>query len=152
MMDKGDIIVDGHKTNSDHEEFKDPLPNYDKGGATTSNNNKGDRINHIYDNVINHILAYDNQVNVIKIKDKQEHAPVNVTTWAQKYVLKGSTSKAKTLPKTQYNLVDQLQKTPAQISILELLKISPTHKDILEQALVDTIVPNTWTSIDSKPW
>lgn len=56
MIDKGDITVDGHKTNGDHEAFKDPGTNYDKGGATTSNNNKGARINHIYNNVINHII------------------------------------------------------------------------------------------------
>lgn len=107
-------MVDGHKTNGDHEAFKDPLPNYDKGEATTSNN-KGARINHIYDNVNNHISTYDNQVNITKINDKQEDASLNVTTRAQKYVLKGTTSKATTLPKTQYNLVDQLQKIPAQI-------------------------------------
>lgn len=134
MIGKGDITIDGHNTNGDYETFKDPLPNYE--------NNKGAHTNHIHDNVINHISTYDNQVNVIKIKDKQEHELVNVTRRAQKYVLKGSTSKATTLPKTQYSLVDQLQKTLAQISILELLKISPTHKDILEQALTDTTIPN----------
>lgn len=54
-----------------------------------------------------------------------------------------STSKATTtVPVTQYNIIDQLQKIPTQISILELLKISPSHKEFLEQALVATMVPN----------
>lgn len=47
-----------------------------------------------------------------------------------------------TSPNAQYNLVDQLKKEPTQISILELVNISLAHKDILEKALVDTIVPN----------
>lgn len=81
LLDKGDIMVDGHKINDDHEAFKNPLPNYDK-GASSSSNNKGVGINHIYDNTINHISTYGNQINVIKIKDKQEHVPVNVTTRA----------------------------------------------------------------------
>lgn len=68
LLDKGDIMVDGHKTNNDHEAFKNPLPNYDKGGA--SNNKGGPCINHLYDNAINLILVCDNQVNAITIKDK----------------------------------------------------------------------------------
>lgn len=35
-----------------------------------------------------------------------------------------------------------MKKTPAHISILELLKISLAHKDILETTLADTAVPN----------
>ena len=38
-----------------------------------------------------------------------------------------------TLPK--YNVVNQLLKTPAHISIFELLQISPEHKEILKKAL-----------------
>jgi hypothetical protein len=63
-----------------------------------------------------------------------------VTTRGQaKVVLKGTSSKA-ILPPSHYNIVDQLWKAPAQISILELLKISPIHKNILEEALVNTSV------------
>lgn len=113
MINKGNLIVDVHKTNGDHEAFKHPLPNYDKDKSSTSNNTKGARINHLYENTIIHISTYDNQVNVIKIKDKQEHASINVTTKAQKYILKGNTSTSTTLPKTQYNLVDQLRRTPS---------------------------------------
>lgn len=46
------------------------------------------------------------------------------------YIMNESTSTLR-----QYNLVEQLQKIPAQISILELLKVSPMHKEILERAL-----------------
>lgn len=48
MIDKGDLTIDSHKTNGDHKAVKHPLPNYDKGGESTSNNTKGARINHIY--------------------------------------------------------------------------------------------------------
>lgn len=63
-----------------------------------------------------------------------------MTTKAKKYVLKGHTLTSTTIPKTQYNLVDQLRRSPAQISILELLRLLPKHKDMLEQALVETNV------------
>lgn len=98
MIDRGDLIVDGLKTNNDNDTFRNPLSNYNKGGSSTSNDIKGAQINHLNNNTINHISIDDNQVNVIKIKDK--------------YVLKGNTSASATNPKTQYNLVDQLWRTP----------------------------------------
>lgn len=55
--------------------------------------------------------------------------------------MKGHTSTTSAIPKIQYDLVSQLRKTPAQISILELLKLSSKHKDILEQVLLETNVP-----------
>lgn len=118
MINRGDLTVDGLKTNDDHDAFKIPLPNYNKGGPSSSNDTEGARINHLYNNTINHILTDDNQINFIKIKDKQDHASINVTTRAQKYVLKGQTSTSTTIPKTQYNVVDQVRRTLAQISIL----------------------------------
>lgn len=69
LLNNSDIMIDGHKNNDDHEAFKNQIPNYDK-GSSSSSNNKEDNINHIYENIINHILECDNQVNVIKIKDK----------------------------------------------------------------------------------
>lgn len=102
-------------------------------------NIKSNQINDITQDM----AANGNKINVIKIIDKQDNMLVNATTRAQtKYVLKGSTSKTPISPLNKYNIVDQLQKIPAQISILELLKISPAHKEILEQALVATTVPN----------
>lgn len=40
-----------------------------------------------------------------------------------------------------YSIVEQLKRTNAQISILELLKISSTHKEVLDKALLTTSVP-----------
>ena len=36
---------------------------------------------------------------------------------------------------TSYNILDQLQRTNAQISIFEFLKISPGYRQILDKAL-----------------
>ena len=44
-------------------------------------------------------------------------------------------------PTSRYDILSQLGKTPAQISILELLTISPIHKEILEKALLESRVP-----------
>ena len=46
---------------------------------------------------------------------------------------------------SNYDLVSQLQHTPAQISIFKLLELSPLHKDILEKALRSANIP---TDID----
>lgn len=94
-------------------------------------------------NVIPNINTSDNQINVIKIRETQDYQPVNATTRGQsKVILKGVSFKITTPPSHQYNIMDQLQKIPAQISILELLKISPSHKEVLEQALVATTIAN----------
>ena len=45
------------------------------------------------------------------------------------------------LAMSSYDLVQQLQKTPVQISIFELLELSPLHKEILEKALCVVSVP-----------
>ena len=39
-----------------------------------------------------------------------------------------------------YDMLSQLGKTPAQISILELLTTSPIHKEILETTLLESHV------------
>lgn len=41
----------------------------------------------------------------------------------------------------QYDLVNQLEKTPTHISIFELLHISPPHKEIIDKALQETLIP-----------
>lgn len=74
------------------------------------------------------------------VKEQQHQEPTHVIMRSKaKVVLSGPTTNTSSTAK-QYNLVDQLQKTHAQISILELLKLSPTHKEILERALIDTTV------------
>jgi len=45
-------------------------------------------------------------------------------------------------PFSNYNILDHLGKTPVHISILELLRISPAHKAILNKALQESLVPN----------
>lgn len=205
LIDNKTIFVEGLQTNNDHRAFKNPLPNYEK-GESSSSNNKGKNVNYVYDttslhievfddqthdkpyliatddpindsileheqdmiatennhhdidttphqindlvpiNLITSITTNDNKINDIKIREKHENSPINaITRGHAKVTLKGanpSTSKATiVVPSTQYNIVDQLKKIPAQISILELLKISLAHKEILEQALVATMVP-----------
>ena len=44
-------------------------------------------------------------------------------------------------PRLNYNLVDKLQRTPTQISIFELLELSPRHKKVLEDALHKENIP-----------
>jgi len=61
----------------------------------------------------------------------------NVTTRSNRVTLRGASA-----PLThQYNIMDQLHKTPAHISILELLCLSPSHRTIFDKALVEASVP-----------
>ena len=55
---------------------------------------------------------------------------------------KSAPSKLTINPKANYNLVDQLQRNPTQISIFEILELSPKHKKVLEDALHMENVPN----------
>lgn len=55
---------------------------------------------------------------------------------------KNVTIKSAVNPEMSYNLVDQLQRTPDQISIFELLEFSPRHKHVLKDALCTANVPN----------
>jgi hypothetical protein len=145
LIDNGTITIEGHHTNNNHQAFKNPLPNYQKG---ESSNNKGKSVNNVEDNIICHIYVDDQQMNVIKIKERQEYQQVNMTTRGKaKVVFKGTSSNKVVPPPSHYNIVDQLRKTSAQISILELLKISPIHKNILEEALVNK---NVNTNLDVK--
>lgn len=64
----------------------------------------------------------------------QSNKPKQVTS-------KNVTTKSEINLEMSYNLVDQLQRTPAQISIFELLELSPRHKCVLEDALHIANVP-----------
>ena len=44
-------------------------------------------------------------------------------------------------PRSNYNLVDQLQRTLAQILIFEILELSLRHKQVLEDALCMKNIP-----------
>ncbi len=93
---------------------------------------------------------------ILRVADSfsPQSEPLNVVTRGQsKVVLKvsqdpknaSSSKQPKTAKISNYDLVCQLQHTPAQISIFELLELSPLHKDILEKALRSASVP---TDID----
>ena len=42
---------------------------------------------------------------------------------------------------TSYSILDQLQRTNAQITIFKLLKTSPSHRQILDKALTEVNIP-----------
>lgn len=114
-----------------------PKHDKDKGKALES----GDGVNYTtakYDYTIHNINEVDNYVNTFIINEKEPDC--KVTTHKGTVTLKGPIAKPAT-PTSQYNLIEHLGKTPAQISILELLRLSPEHKAILDKALATTTVP-----------
>lgn len=163
LIDRGDIEIEGHSSNQEHEVFKEPFPKHDKGkGKVTDDQANYTRTSYNYDSTINHI-SMDNHISTITIKNKNPEnsslrpkivlkgvgssststSECHVTTRRGKITLPGTSTKNTNLPSTkpEYDLVEQLGKTPALISILELLRISPAHKDVLDKTLRDTAVP-----------
>lgn len=63
-----------------------------------------------------------------------------MATHFSKVALKGEPSNPP--PTKIYNIVNQLKKIHVQIYIFELLYISPTHKEILNKYLHESIVPH----------
>ncbi|GLJ50598.1 hypothetical protein SUGI_1077960 [Cryptomeria japonica] len=143
--------------------FKEPFPKHDKGKAkATDDQTNYTKASYNYDSTINHI-SMDNYVSTIIIKDKTPENPTqrpkivlkgvgssfeptsecHVTTRRGKITLQGASTKntASSSTKHEYDLVEQLGKTPALISILELLRIFPAHKAILDKILRDTTIP-----------
>ena len=51
----------------------------------------------------------------------------------------------KLIKQSDYNVVDQLSKQPARISILSLLKDSPPHREALMRVLNEAYVPQSMT-------
>lgn len=95
----------------------------------------------MYDHVV---TSVDEWVTVINTK--RAKADCGVTTRGNKVTIigssqppKASTSNLKSIP-NGYNILDQLKRTRTQISIMDLLKISSTHKKILEEALASSTV------------
>lgn len=62
-----------------------------------------------------------------------------IITRRSKVTLQGVPSNQPSIT-SNYNTVDQLKRTPTQISLFELLRISPAHKAVLDKALKDSIV------------
>lgn len=67
-----------------------------------------------------------------------------MTTQRGRVTIQGAPThvKATNNPSSDYSIMDYLKETPTLISILELLKLSSSHKEILEKALVEMLVPN----------
>lgn len=84
---------------------------------------------------------YDANEQVTTITIKGKHPACNVVTHHRNITVQGAPSIAAYMPK-QYNLVDQLDKMPTLLSILEILHLSPSHKTILDQALQEVSVPS----------
>ncbi|GLJ29604.1 hypothetical protein SUGI_0583760 [Cryptomeria japonica] len=115
--------------------FKEPFPKHDKGKAkATDEKTNYTRASYNYDSTVNHI-SMDNYVSAIIIKDKM---PEN-STQRPKVVLKGIVSSSEST--SECNVTTCRGRTPALISILELLSISPAHKAILDKTLRDTSIP-----------
>lgn len=163
LIDRGDIEVDGHTSNQEHEILKEPFPKHDKGKYKAIDSQANyTKASYDYDSTIN-CISMDDYVSTITIKDKApknttqrpkvilkgigpslEFTPsYNVTTHRGKGVLQGvlAKSNASFVPKPEYDLVEKLGKTPSLISILELLRISPSHKAILDKVLRETSIP-----------
>lgn len=108
IIDNGIITVDSHKTKESHLDFKTPLPNYDKGEPSQSKDDKG-KAKVIY------TYTYDDVVNVIIVRDNPPSDPINVITRSKAKVTFPGIIKDSTSTSQQYNLVDKLQRIPAQI-------------------------------------
>lgn len=87
---------------------------------------------------MNHLYDANEQIATITIKDPS--STCNVVTCRSKITIKATPQGTTSIPK-QYNIVEQLDKTPALISILEILRLSLSHKTILDQALQEASVP-----------
>ncbi|GLJ49605.1 hypothetical protein SUGI_1052410 [Cryptomeria japonica] len=120
--------------------FKNPLPSQDQRGLSTSRRGT-DTTNYTqaaYNYTVNHLYDASEQVAIITFKNPNSNC--NVVTRHKKVTIKVAPQGTTSIPK-QYNLVEQLDKTPALISILELLRLSPSHKTILDQALQEASIP-----------
>ena len=89
LIDDGDLVVDGHNTNVDHKDFKEPFPIYDKGESSKAQTHH--KVNYTYsndDNVINMIEPVDVDLcNVVTIKGKQDNSKPKTP-----FVLRGPSS------------------------------------------------------------
>ncbi len=157
LIDDGVITVDPSllASNSDHTIFKYPLGNHDKEKPSSSNSNSQGNVNYTrttYDYTINCFNESDLRISTFTLK--AEDPCCAVTTCYSKITLPGAPSRpaAPTRPtppsrptaptSSDYSLFEQLEKTPALISILDLLRASPQHQKILDQALKESVVPN----------
>jgi len=105
-----------------------------------------------FDSVVGQIEESFSHVNTVTIRVQSQTPDCVVTTRRGRVTIHGATNQptaadqpsSSALTNTlafKYNLLDHLGKTPAQITILELLHTSLLHKEILDKALMETQVP-----------
>lgn len=102
-----------------------------------SQENKANYTHASYDYMINHINQVDETIATIIVKAK--NLDYAMATHRSKVTLQGAPYNSP--PIGTYNVIDQLKKILAQISIFELLSISPTHKVILDKYLCESTIP-----------
>jgi hypothetical protein len=91
-----------------------------------------------YDNLIGCISQVQSSINVIHVKGVDTQCAI--TTRRGRITVAG-VGPAPSVG-TQYNILEHLGNTPAQISILDLLRTSPAYQEILNKALHDSHVPS----------
>lgn len=135
------ISIEVPAKNWDLKIYKNPMPYHNK----DNNNGKAKyykNVQHTYSNVV---ASCDSVIIVVTIKGPS--AECGVTMRHGKITVQGIPSQSRTQPTfpisnpNKYNLLDHLKKTLAHISILELLRLSPAHREILEKALSGSYVP-----------
>jgi len=138
LIDRGDIELEGGENTSKNKNlgiYKDPFPKHDptppptnQGQNDQANNIHYKTTSHSYDVIIGYIEYLDNHVTTIKVKT----VDCAITTRHNKITVQ------RPPPPTlvgQYNLIEQLEKNPAQIPILDLLRTSLVHKKVLYKIL-----------------
>jgi hypothetical protein len=140
LIETKQIEIKPQGGNKDLKIYMNPMPDHGKGKAKEIDYTK---VNHTYD--ANVIFFLEEVVSVVTIKGP--NAEYGVTTRGGKVTIVGpSPSSSKAPPKQKpnpegYSVLEQLNKIPTQISILELLRISPVHKEILKKALSASTIP-----------
>lgn len=132
-------------SNSQLQIYQNTFPKHTQGDSTSNansmsnnNNNQNNSTNNIsyknvpsnYDGIVMCISQVEPRVSMIRAKGKDSQCVV--TTHRTHIFIPGpSTSSQPTPMSSQYNILDHLGKTLAQIFILDLLKSSPVHQEIL---------------------
>lgn len=138
LVESGEVNAERHTSNETHTSFKDLLLDYDKGNASnnkTDNQASYNTASYTYFNNLSECDLSQDYANVITFHENYELKQVNATTRNQaKVTLQGVSSKPsmsqekvtyilRSMPRISiyYNLLDQLNKTLAHISILKIL-------------------------------
>jgi len=138
------INIDQPTKNQDLKIYENPMSNHNQGN--NQGNNKGKQkyasANLVYEEIAG---CVDEMVTVINFKGFNDDC--GVTTHGRNVTIEGALAKTpisntKSIP-YDYNVIDELKRTLAQISIMELLKISAAHGKIFDEALVASTISTT---------